>query len=120
MTSLIVPNNGSTENASPVLILGYETSIESQNIVHQIIGGGTAHTLIRPNARNGSLELFFTDEASAFDAFNLHKLEATFTVTDTDRPSVNMTYVVDGSVDLRLTDDRKRWVVTVGYQEVDS
>ncbi len=120
MTTLIVPNNGTTQNTSPTLVLGYETARESQNVVHDIIGGGVAFTLIRPRPRAGTLELFFSDESAAFQALNMHALETSFTLTDTDRPVVGMTYVVDGSVSIRLTDDRKRWVVSVGYQEVEA
>lgn len=120
MTTLIAVNDGTEQSVSPALILGYETTRESQNIVHQIIGGGIAVALIRPNPRAGTLELFFLDEATANEALELHAREATFTLTDTDRPSVGMTYVCDGSVVLSLDDaTRKRWVLSVGYQEVE-
>ena len=120
MTSLIIPNDGSGLNSSPTLVLGYETVRESQNVVHDIIGGGIAVTLIRPRPRAGTLRLFFTDESAAFAAVTLHARETSFTLSDTDRPVIGMRYIVDGSVSLRLTDDRKRWEVSVGYQEVES
>lgn len=119
MTSLIVPNDGSTANVSPTLVLGYEASTESQNVVHQIIGGGIAVTLVRPNPRTGTLGLFFTDEAAAFEALELHKRETSFTLSDTDRPVIGMRYVVSGSVGIRLTEDRKRWEVSIDFQEVE-
>lgn len=119
MASLITVNDGSGATISPALVLGYKTSRESQNIVHDIIGGGIAVTLIQPRPRSGTLELFFLTEAAAFDALTKHSLETTYTLTDTDRPSVNMTYVTEGTIDLELDDQgRTRWVVSAGYQEV--
>lgn len=119
MTSLITPNDGTTVNVSPTLVLGYQTARESQNVVHDIIGGGIAVTLIRPRPRSGTLELFFTDEAAAFAALELHARETSFTLSDTDRPRIGMTYVVDGATNMRLTEDRKRWEVSVDFQEVE-
>lgn len=120
MTSLITVNDGTSDTTSPALVLGYETSQESQNIIHDIIGGGIAVTLVRPRPRAGTLELFYLTEADAFEALALHARETTFSLSDTDRPSVAMTYVTDGSIDLGLDDEgRQRWVLSVGYQEVE-
>lgn len=119
MTALITPNDGSGLNVSPTLVLGYETSRESQNIVHPIIGGGIGVSLRRADPRAGTLELFFTDETPAFEAVQVHTRETSFTLSDSDRPVINMTYVVSGSVSIRLTDDRKRWEVSISYQEVE-
>lgn len=119
MTSLITPNDGTTGNVSPTLVLGYEATLESQNVVHDIIGGGIAVTIIRPRPRSGTLGLFFTDESAAFEAVELHKRETSFTLSDTDRPVIGMRYIVNGSVGIRLTEDRKRWEVSVDFQEVE-
>lgn len=120
MTSLITVNDGTEESVSPTLVLGYGTSRESLNIVHDIIGGGIAVTLIRPRPRAGTLELFFSEETPAFEALELHSRESTFTLSDTDRPAVGMTYVVEGTSDLALDGSRKRWTLSVGYQEVEA
>lgn len=121
MTTLITVNDGTATTTSPALVLGYDTSRESLNIVHDIIGGGIAVTLIRPRPRQGTLELFYTTEAGAFAALSLHSRESTFTLSDTDRPAVSMTYVADGSMSLSLdTETRTRWVLSVGYQEVET
>lgn len=121
MTTLITVNDGSGDSVSPTLVLGYQVERESQNIVHQIIGGGIAVTLVRPNPRTGTLELFFLEEADAFDAADKHAAETTFTLSDTDRPSINMTYVVSGSVYVELDPEtRNRWLVSVDFQEVET
>lgn len=120
MASLITVNDGTAATSSPALVLGYQTARESQNIVHDIIGGGIAVTLVRPRPRSGRLELFYLTEAAAFDALTKHSRETTFTLTDTDRPAVNMTYVTEGAIDLALDEEgRTRWIVSVGYQEIE-
>lgn len=120
MASLIAVNDGNGQTVSPALVLGYQTSRSSQNIIHDLIGGGIAVTLIRPRPRSGTLELFFLTEEVGFDALEKHGRETTFTLTDSDRASVNMTYALDGTLDLRLDEaTRERWVLSVGYQEVE-
>jgi len=120
MASLITVNDGTTGSISPALVLGYQARRESRNIVHDIIGGGIALTLIRPRPRSGTLELFFLTEDDAFAALTKHALETTFTLSDADRPSVGMTYALSGGIDIRLDQaTRVRWVVAVDYQEVE-
>lgn len=118
MTSSIIANNGAGSTA-PTLILGYETGRESRNVVHDLIGGGIAVALVAPRPRSGDLRLFYPAEADAWAALALHSHESTFSLTDSDRPGVGMTYVANGRIALALDDQtRTRWVVTVPYQEV--
>lgn len=120
MASVITVNDGSGMTVSPALVLGYQTSTESQNIVHDLIGGGIAVTLVRPRPRSGRLELLFLQEADGFLALKAHARETTFSLSDTDRPEVGMDYVTEGAIDLSLDEQtRKRWVLSVGYQEVE-
>lgn len=103
----------------PTLVLGYETSMESRNIIHDLIDGGIAASLIAPRPRSGDLRLFYPAEADAWASFGLHSLKTTFTLTEASRPSIGMTYVVSGALRLELDDQtRDVWVVTVPYQEV--
>lgn len=119
MSTVITVNDASTDTTTPTLVLGYESSRESRNVVHDLIGGGIAVTLIEPRPRKGSLELFYLTETTAAAALELHTRETSYTLTSTDRASISMTYVVDGAITIRLDDEgRRRWVVTVGYQEV--
>lgn len=120
MSSTITATSGAG-TTSPTLILGYATSRESRNIVHDIIGGGIAVALVAPRPRSGDLRLFYPEEADAWAALALHGHETTFSLTDTDRPGIGMTYVVNGSVSLALDEQtRTRWTVTVPYQEVEA
>ena len=116
----LITATGSSATAEPLLVLGYYSTRLSRNIVHDLISGGIAVTLVEPRPRSGDLRLFFADEAEAFACLALHGQETTFTITDTDRPSVNMTYVVDNRLEIGLDEEtRDHWVVTVGYQEVE-
>ncbi len=119
--STLITASGTGSTTSPELVLGYDTARESRNIVHDLISGDIAVTLIAPRPRSGTLELLYFDEAAAFAGLALHEQETTFTLDDDDSAGVSMTYVVSGS-GIRLTlDDETRdaWVLSVGYQEVD-
>lgn len=120
MSSLITVNDGTLDTTSPTLVLGYQANRESQNIIHDIIGGGIAVTLIRPRPRAGTLRLFYLTEEDAFESLGYHSRETTFSLSDTERPSYAMTYVLDGNLDIELDPEgRRRWVLSVDFQEVE-
>lgn len=105
--------------SSPDLVLGYATARRSRNVIHDLIGGDIAVTLVSTAPRSGTLELFYVDEAEAWDALELHTGADTFTIADTDRPDIGMTYVLSGDVGLALDEQtRDHWVVSVAYQEI--
>jgi hypothetical protein len=117
--STVITATTSSETTTPLIVHGYQTERQSQNIIHDLISGGIAVTLIAPRPRSGRLELVYEQEADAYAALEMHAAEDTFTLADDDVPSVNMSYVIDGSVSLTLDDEtRSLWVLTVGYQEV--
>lgn len=108
-----------SETTTPLLVNGYQASLESRNIMHDLIGGGFAVALVGPRPRSGTLELLYETEADAFAALNMHREQSTFTLSDDDRTSVDMTYVINGVVTIALEDEtRSLWVVSIGYQEV--
>lgn len=108
-------------STTPVLIDGWTETSTSQNIVNQVVGGGFDITLQRGSLRSGSFDMLYADEETAFDAFQMHQAPAVFTITDADRSSVAMTYVVDGQITRQLDDEsRELWKVTINYQEVAS
>jgi hypothetical protein len=106
----------------PLLVLGYETSWAAGNIVHNIIGTTLpAVTLRAAGYRTGTLSLLYSDEALAQAAVQLHRKAARFSLTDTDRPSINMTYVASGSISLRLDPETLTiWVLEIDYTEVSA
>ena len=62
--------------------------------------------------------MLYLTEADAFACATLHEQPTTFTLTESDRPAVGMTYVRDGSASVRLEENANTWIVTVSYQEV--
>ncbi len=121
MASLITAGDGTGNTTSPALVLGFEATQESLNIVHDIIGGGVGVTLVRPRPRSGTLSLLYLTEADADAARLLHGRETTFTLTDADRPTLTMTYAVNGTIGIALdSQGRRRWTVDVGFQELET
>jgi hypothetical protein len=121
MTAIISANNGAG-TTSPLMVLSpYETAHASRNVIHDLIGGGIAVSLVAPRPRAGEIALLYADEATANAARLLHLIPTTFTLTETDVGSVGMTYVVDGEILPALDDVTvRRWVLTIGYQEIDA
>ncbi|PTT22611.1 hypothetical protein DBR36_01505 [Microbacterium sp. HMWF026] len=120
MASYITANNGAGTTA-PTVIDGYSTERESRNVVHDLIGGGIATTLILPRPRSGELVLHYAAEVQAWGALALLSNESAYVLTDSERPGVGMVFVVNGNVQLALDDDtRETWTVTVPYQEINT
>lgn len=110
-----------TTSIHPALVLGYESTRTSRNRMHRILGGGIAVSLGAADLRAGTLELFFPLEADAAAAEALHSAASSFTLTEPDRTTVEMAYVLaeDGELSRELDEDtRDHWVVSIEYQEV--
>lgn len=120
MSATISAGNGAGTTTPHFITLPYETAWDSRNIVHDLIGGGIAVSLVGPRPRSGALDLLYLTEADAFAGARLHQERTTFTLVETDRASVSMTYVVSERVRVVLDVDGHAWVVTVGYQEVSA
>ena len=118
MTATISATNGSGTSVPKTVLSPYSTAWQSRNVVHDLIGGGIAVSLVAPRLRNGDLKLLYESEATAYACVTLHKNATSFTLTETTRPSVAMTYVVDGQIEILLDDPMDRWIVTIGFQEI--
>lgn len=119
MTATITASNGAGTTHPITVLSPYETARSSRNVIHDLIGGGIAVSLVGPRPRAGELALLYSTEADAHACVQLHGSETTFTLTETDRPTVSMSYVVDGDVTIALDEGTlDHWVVTIGYQEV--
>jgi hypothetical protein len=118
MSATITANNGAG-TTSPLVVLGYETELPGRNIIHDLIGGGIAVALVAPRPRAGVLRMGYEVEADAWAALTLHAEKSAFTLTETDRPAVGMSYVLNGAARLILEDQtRNLWQIEVPYQEV--
>lgn len=120
MTSTITRTSDSV-TTEPQMILGYQAARTSNNVVHTLIGGGIAVTLVPTLPRSGMLELFYASEADAWAALSLHSAADSFTLTDTDVAVVDMLYVLaPGDSGIALDDQtRAQWVVSIPYQEIE-
>jgi len=104
---------------NPDFVDGWAETRNSRTVVNPIVGGGVDYILYPADLRSGTMSLMFFDEQDAIDCFQLHGKAAVFTITDTDRPSINMNYIVNGSNTRTLNDqNRTWWVVALQYQEV--
>lgn len=102
----------------PLMVLGYDYERQAGNIVHDTILD-QAVTLRKAGLRKGTLTFLFADEASALDAEDAHALPEVFTLTDTDRPGLNMRYVVAGTIRTTLDPQtRHRWTLAVTFRQV--
>lgn len=119
MSATISASNGAGTTVPLTILSPWETAYQSRNVIHDLIGGDIAVSLVAPRPRNGEMSLLYDDETAAFAAAALHRQETTFVLTETDRPDVSMTYVTDGDIRVALDEQTLNvWIVSVGYQEV--
>lgn len=103
----------------PELVLGLEDESESRNIFHKLLTGDEDLTTRPAGPRSGTLGFLFPDEASATEAFQLHRLAGTFVLVYPERPSWNMTYAPDGRISRKLDPETlTRWMLAVPFREV--
>lgn len=119
MSATIAATNGAGTTSPLTILSPWESRRISRNVVHNLTGGDIAVSLVTPQPRSGTMDLLYPDEAAAFACEELHRQESAFTLTETDRPHLSMTYVVDGDVGIRLDPDTLTlFIVSISYQEV--
>lgn len=107
-----------TTDTEPLLVQGYDFERSNRTVFHQVPGSSSTDATLFPIApRSGTMTLVYTTAATGLAAEELLKQPATFTLVDTDVPSANMDFLVEG---LRLTQDGTRtlWMLAVGFREV--
>jgi len=121
MTALITATSGIGSTTALLTLSPYEAEYESRNIVVDLLGGGIAVSLVTPRPSSGTFEFLYSTEDEARAGALLHMAESSFVLDDSDRPGVNIEYVVKdgGRVRLRLDPDTLvLWVLAVDYQEL--
>lgn len=111
-----------TTTITPLLVTGYESTRQSRNVIHDIIGREDPEVTLRvAGLRTGTLEMLVSTLANALALEALHTPGVVMTLADVDLPGLNMDYVTSGDIGVQLDDEtRDRWLVTVDYQEVAS
>jgi hypothetical protein len=111
-------SNGST-TITPKAKLTAEESVDSRNLVHELLGGGVAITFGGAPLRTATLEMYFDSETESAEAFELLKDGYVFELTDTDAPTTNMFFVIAGSIERsRDMATDSAWLLTCDVQEV--
>lgn len=107
---------------TPILTLGYTSTREARNILHDIIGSaGYDVTLRAAGHRAGRLAFLVSTLTDALALEAMHAQPVTLHLEDDEHPGLNMTYVTVGAIEVALDEEsRARWVVTSGFQEVTS
>jgi hypothetical protein len=106
-----------------LFIDGYTSTIEGNNIMHQLANGDTAPAFRNSSLRKGRLTLFYgTDDEGSREAEEMFAAGDYFELEDTDRPSIDMAaFVVEGRITRELdSTSRDHWTVTVEFEEVVS
>ena len=102
------------------MITGYESTRESGNVIHSIIGRPSPEVTLRAaGLRTGNLEALLLLEADAIALESLLAKPKTLLLTDPDVTGVNMSFVLAGPITRTLEDDTRRaWLVKFDFQEV--
>lgn len=109
------------DTVTPDLVLGISAAREARTVVHDILERTDPDASIRPAAlRKGTAELFFLDEFDVDDAAALFAGAHVWTLTDPERLSLEMVFVVaEGAIETELDPQtRTRWLLRVPYREV--
>lgn len=109
-------------NTHPTLWMELATTRQATSQV--IERAGTPVAIIhgaRPRTRMSRLMLFYPDETEARAAEDLHTAGGICSITDPDRPTHNMHYIVSGAITRTLdAESARRWVLSIDVTEVPS
>jgi hypothetical protein len=103
---------------TPTAVTDWETTRETGNIVHQVIGtGDPSVTFAATRLRTGKLSLVCATLALALSVDALHAAPGPLTITNTD-VGLSMLYAVTGAVTVSQDKDSDTWLVTVEFSEI--
>ena len=115
---MITISNGISE-FSPLLLTAYEAASDSNNIAHDIIGRADPDfSLGGESTREGTLPMMFASAEDMAVAEAILAAPAVFTLSDTERPEVDMTFIRFGTMRRRRGRTRGSWMLEVGFREV--
>jgi hypothetical protein len=110
---------GDSVQVTPVLVTEFETSRESRNVLHEIIGATDVTVTFKAGGpRSGTLHMLFADAAAAMQCESLAMTPGAFTLSDDEMPDNGMVFVASGRVTRTLDDEsRALWLVAIDYTE---
>ncbi len=112
-----IKNATATITITPELRVGFASSNEARNIVHELLSGAEIVNLQNDAPRRGTLQLLFTTAAAAETARQHFMTARVWTITD-DLAKVSFQWVREGSMDDVQQESRRSWLLNVGYHEV--
>lgn len=120
MSITITAQDGTGDATTPTRITRYDAASDSGNVVHEMIAPGEiAVTIVGDLPPAGSVSFLYTTDAAADAARALLGRRTSFTLVDTDRASLGMTFVRDGRLSPVIHDELENlWIIEVGFQEI--
>lgn len=105
---------------TPELILGWDATQETRNVIHTIIGKAAPDvTLKTAGLRTGTLELLFLTAADAITARTMLTQALPFLIESDEAFLDNFRFVVAGAISSVLEDTtRSLWTLSIDFQEV--
>lgn len=104
---------------SPLLRTTATETVASRNQIHELLGGGVAVTFGANTLATTTLEMVFTSQASALDAFTKLTTGHVFLLTDYSKTSTSLYFSVVGDVTREyLTETNDTWLISCDIQEV--
>jgi hypothetical protein len=105
---------------SPYLRITAQESIDSRNVIHELLGGGVAVTFGGQANSTSTLEMLFTSEADCLDAYTQLNEGHIFELEDFSKPSTSLYFVVAGSINREyLTETPDTWLINCDIQQVE-
>lgn len=103
----------------PELWMDYKSAREANTKVHALMGGNVAITLAPSSPRTVNIALLFESEHDSKLCEDMHAGTGVITITETDRATASMQYVVVGKISRELDPDTSElWIVSAEVIEV--
>jgi len=105
---------------TPELITAWETSQNSRNVIHDIIGKSDPDVTLKPaSTRSGTLEMLFLSASAANSARGVLANGTIFTISDSETWLNGLDFVMNGTISAALEDTtRDLWTITADFVEV--
>jgi hypothetical protein len=112
-------DNGTTR-ITPTLVLGYSSSRQTRNVFHTVVGRVEPDITLNPPAnRDGTMRFLFATEAESAACEAMLSALAPVTLTSSERPTINMRFVLSGPLTRTLDPEGRRlWTVEFVWTEV--
>ena len=109
-----------TTTITPLLVTGWDTSRDTQNVVHVIVGRADADITYRAaGLRAGQLVVLCATLEAALQVEALAAQAKKLTLADVDHPSINMSFVANGRIRVELHDEtREQATVSIDFLQV--